>query len=103
MLQGAVDGDPATLKAAVENAARNLDKAESALNSKYLDSTIELAKIIISVSTSGASDAAAKAAEMTTELEKSVKSLDPMGTVDDIGKQIAAVSSRLQCQCFCLG
>lgn len=95
LLQGAVDGDPATLKAAVEAAGRNLDKAEAALNSKYLDSTIELAKIVISVATSGASDAAEKAAELTQELEGSVKKLDPMGTVEDIGKQIGAVSSCL--------
>lgn len=95
LLQGAVDGDPATLKAAVESAARNLDKAEAALNSKYLDSTIELAKIIISIATDGASDAGGKLGEMQTELEGSVKKLDPMGTVEDIGKQISAVSGSL--------
>lgn len=95
LLQGAVDGDPATLKAAVESAARGLDKAEAALNSKYLDSTIELAKIIISVSTSGASDAVSKLSEMQEELKGSVTKLDPMGTVEDIGKQINAVGQML--------
>lgn len=94
LLQGAVDGDPVALKAAVDAAAQNLDQVESALNSKYMDSTIELAKVIINVSTGGAAFAAAKVAEMTTQLESSVKKLDPAGTVEDIGKQITAVGSR---------
>lgn len=92
LLQGAVDGDPATLKAAVESAARNLDKAEATLNTKYLDSTIELAKIVISLSSGGAVDTMVTLAALREELEGSVQKLDPLGTVVDIGNQISAVS-----------
>lgn len=96
LLQGAVDGDPATLKAAVDAAARNLDKAESNLNSRYLDSTIELAKMVINYSTGGAAAVVSKVADMTKELDGGVKKLDPNGSTDDIKAQLGNVSASMQ-------
>jgi hypothetical protein len=108
LLQSSAEGDPATLKQEVETAAKALNTAEAALSSKYLDSTVQLAKIAIAVSTSGTSAAGEAVADQITkdaiqdnsktsegvekDLAASVKKFDPEGTVDDVKLQIAAVS-----------
>ena len=107
LLQSSAEGDPATLKAEVEAAAKLLNTAESNLHTRYLDSTVELAKIAIAIATHGAStvldvgvaeaiEAGKKsAADVEAELAQSVKGIDPMGTVKDVMEQVAAVSAFL--------
>lgn len=108
LLQSSVDGDPETLKREVEQAAKELNKAESEMQAKYSDSTIQLAKIAIAVATSGASEAlnvidksveaivkAAEEAKATTtkELDDAVKALDPQDTANNVISQVQAVSA----------
>jgi phosphoheptose isomerase len=107
-LQGSEQGDPSELRGKVEEMAQALEKAEADLHSKYLDSTIQLAKIVIAVSTSGASvaveevikdvgilDAIAneknEAQAANDKLKASVKGLDLNGTVEDVIKQVKGV------------
>lgn len=109
LLQSSTQGDPATLKAEVDAAALTLENAESALHAKYLDSTIELAKISVAIASDGASaeteagieDAGLKDSiaagkkskeDVDEELKSSASLLDPLGTVEDVLRQVKDVS-----------
>ncbi|KAM0430041.1 hypothetical protein ACHAPT_006047 [Fusarium lateritium] len=106
LLQNSSDVDPAVLRQEVDAAAKAVDKAKSDMRAKYSDSAIQLARIILSCSTSDAprmddrvdagvkrSVAAAQEAESTAraELVRVVQAVYPAETDENVLKQARAI------------
>jgi hypothetical protein len=101
---GNKEGDATALKAKAEAAADVVNQAEADMQAAWADSTLQLAKIVIAVSSGGASTAGEVALEevnkATAELTEDIKqnqgeAVDPTKVTTEIIGQMKEVSDEI--------